>query len=379
MKKHLVLVGCGHAHLTTMVRVRDYIERGHRVTLISPTPYHYYSGMGPGLLSGMYRPEDIRFHVKKMAEDRGAAFLEGNVIRVDPRTRILFLDSGNQVDYDVVSFNVGSFVPLESVEVGHDEKVFTVKPINNLLHARRAALDLIQRGTPRFLIAGGGAAGLEISGNLHRLVHDHRGNAHITLLAGRRLLDGLPEKARVLARRSLADRGITVMEGVALSRFENGEAVLSDARNMPYELMLLALGVKPSRLFLDSGLPTGEDGGLLVDASLKSVAYPQIFGGGDCISLEGRQMKRVGVHAVRQNQIIYHNLMAALEGGQLRSFDPGRPYLLIYNLGDGRGIFVRNNWVWDGRLSFYLKDFIDRRFMRTFQVSGEREEHDTDM
>ena len=69
MSKHLVLVGGGHAHMAVMIDLRDDTERGHKVTLIGPSPYHYYSGMGPGLLSGIYRPQDVRFHVKKMAQD----------------------------------------------------------------------------------------------------------------------------------------------------------------------------------------------------------------------------------------------------------------------------------------------------------------------
>jgi hypothetical protein len=45
--------------------------------------------------------------------------------------------------------------------------------------------------------------------------------------------------------------------------------------------------------------------------------------------------------------------------------------MLILNMGDGSGILCKNRWVWNGRWSFLLKDFIDRRFMRRFQVSGE--------
>lgn len=64
MPKHLVFVGGGHAHLTALMSLRDTVRAGHRVTLIGPSPYHYYSGMGPGLLSGIYRPAEARFHVK---------------------------------------------------------------------------------------------------------------------------------------------------------------------------------------------------------------------------------------------------------------------------------------------------------------------------
>ena len=43
-------------------------------------------------------------------------------------------------------------------------------------------------------------------------------------------------------------------------------------------------------------------------------------------------------------------------------------------MGDGRGLFWKRNWVWEGRLAFLFKDYIDRRFMARFQLSGELED-----
>jgi NADH dehydrogenase FAD-containing subunit len=85
-------------------------------------------------------------------------------------------------------------------------------------------------------------------------------------------------------------------------------------------------------------------------------------------------LDKVGVYAVRQNPVLHHNLMAALEDRSLQVFQPQDIYLLIYNLGDNTGIFYRGNWMWKGRLVFHLKDYIDRKFMRKFQVSGEATE-----
>ena len=60
--------------------------------------------------------------------------------------------------------------------------------------------------------------------------------------------------------------------------------------------------------------------------------------------------------------------MAALEDGDLQPFEPGGDYLLIFNLGDGTGIFHKR-WVqFGGRLAYFIKDYIDRKFMRTFQA-----------
>ena len=104
------------------------------------------------------------------------------------------------------------------------------------------------------------------------------------------------------------------------------------------------------------------------------MAHPDIFGGGDCISLEGRPLAKVGVYAVRENPVLYYNLLAALERGRMEVFAPQQEFLLIFNMGNGKGIFWKKNWIWEGRLAFLLKDYIDRKFMRTFHISGELDE-----
>ena len=371
--KQLVLVGGGHAHMTVMSLLDHYTERGHHVTLISPYPYHYYSGMGPGLLSGIYEPEEVRFHVQKMVEDRGGVFVRDTVVRIDPKRRDLFLNSGKQVDYDVASFNVGSHVPARSAPIS-DPNVYTAKPVQNLSKARHAILESGKGEKPRLVVVGGGPSALEISGNLWKLVHDNGIPAKISLLAGRELLSPFPQKLRRLAMDSFKERGIEVTEGVRVGRIDSGCAFLEDGREYPFDFLFLAWGIRPSALFEESGLLVGKDGGLLVNNYLQSVAFPEIFGGGDCISLQGRNLDKVGVYAVRQNPILYHNLLAALEGGMMKRFETSEVYLLLFNLGNGKAIFLRKGWIWYGRFNFLLKDYIDRRFMRKFQVSGELSE-----
>jgi NADH dehydrogenase FAD-containing subunit len=368
--------------MTVMSKLDHYIERGHHVTLISPYPYHYYSGMGPGLLSGIYRPEEVRFHVQKMVEDRGGTFVQGTVVQVDPKRRVLFLNSGEQVGYDVVSFNVGSHVSAESAPVS-DPSIYTAKPVQNLFKARQAILESGKVKNLRLLVVGGGPSALEITGNLCRLVQENGIEAKVTLLAGRKFLSRFPEKLRGLATGSLEERGVEVKEGVRVGRVDSGNAILEDGREYPFDFLFLAWGIKPSGLFEESGLPTGEDGGLLVNHYLQSVAFLEIFGGGDCISLQGYNLDKVGVYAVRQNPILYENLMAALDGGKMKRFDTSEVYLLLFNLGNGRAIFLRKGWITCGKFNFLLKDYIDKRFMRKFQLSGELEEqtpaqvHDT--
>jgi NADH dehydrogenase FAD-containing subunit len=368
---HLVLAGGGHAHLTTLLNIPAFLEKGHRVTLISPSEYHYYSSMGPGLLAGIYEPDAIRFHIKKTAQDRGAEFIQARARRVEADKKRLILDSGRCVDYDVLSFNIGSSVSLGSLPEGAPD-VFPVKPIENLLNLRKKALALLKdRDSPRFIVAGGGPAGLEIAGALQQLAGNAEMPAQITLLAAGRLMEGFPEKVRQTALKSFAARGIHVEEGTSLRSVQNGIAATHDGRRFAASCTVLAWGLKTPGLFKRSGLPTGPDGNLLVDRYLACPTHPDIFGGGDCIHFKDRPLDKVGVYPVRQNRPLFENLYAALQNRKRKPFDPGGPYLLIFNLGNKKAILVRNGKVFSGRWAFWLKNFIDRRFMKRFQVSGE--------
>lgn len=368
---HLVLAGGGHAHLTTLLNIPVFLEKGHRVTLISPSEYHYYSGMGPGMLAGIYGPDAIRFHIKKTAQDRGADFIQDRAVRVEADKKRLILDSGRSVNYDVLSFNIGSSVSYGLLAEGAPD-VFPVKPIENLLNLRKKALSLLKdRDTPRFIVVGGGPAGLEVAGALQKLARDAKKPAMVTLLAGDRLMERFPEKVRQRALKSFARRNIRVEEETALRSVENGVASTHDGRRFTTSCTVLAWGVTAPKIFKRSGLPTGPDGNLLVNRYLACQTQPDIFGGGDCIYFNDRPLDKVGVYPVRQNRPLFENLYAALQNRKLKPFNPGGPYLLIFNLGNKKAILVKNGKVFSGRWAFWLKDFIDRRFMKRFQVSGE--------
>ncbi len=162
-----------------------------------------------------------------------------------------------------------------------------------------------------------------------------------------------------------------MLEGEHVESLADGTAELRGGGAEPYDVGLVATGVRPSPIFEASGVSVAPDGAFLVNDYLQSTDYPNVFGGGDCISLASQPLRRVGVHAVRQNPIRFHNLLAALEGDPMRRFLPDENYLLILNMGDGRGLAAKRGFVWGGWPAFMLKDYIDRRFMSRFQVSGE--------
>ncbi len=368
MSKHLVLVGGGHAHMLTLAKIHHFIQKGHTVSVIGPSAFHYYSGMGPGMLGKTYTPDDIRFATQKVVEQQGATFILDKATHIDPENRALTLESGDQIAYDVISFNAGSYVPQLNLPPT-SENIYAVKPIERLLEARERILTLNAQKRIRIAILGGGPSSAEIAGNIWQLARiSGQQSPRINIFAGKKFMARFSEKVRRKVAQSLTERGISIDTSGYVQKVASGSVTLESGQQRSCDLVFLALGVNPNPIFNNSHLPTGPDGGLLVNKFLQCSQYPQIFGGGDCIYFEPRPLDKVGVYAVRQNPILYANLMAALDDGPLQTFDPGGDYLLIFNLGGGRGVLQKRWLLMGGKPAFMIKDYIDRKFMKKFQA-----------
>jgi NADH dehydrogenase FAD-containing subunit len=368
MKKRLLLIGGGHAHMVTLANLQSFVAKGCDVTVIQPSEYHYYSGMGPGMLGGTYQPDDIRFATRRLVEKKGGRFILGKAYRIDPHKQLVSLENTDEeIPYDVLSCNAGSSVPRESVR-GDSSAVFTAKPIEELFLAREKIVALASAGPIRVAIIGSGPSAIEIAGNVHQLCRRQAvAMPKIQLFGGRNFMAGRPPRVRRLTRTLLEKKGVEIIETGYVRHIENGRIRLEHGGEYQADIIFPAVGVRPSRIFVRSGLPVGPDGGLQVNEYLQSIRYGNIFGGGDCIHFQARPLDKVGVYAVRQNSVLYRNLMACLEERPLEKFSPGGTYLLIYNLGDGEGVLSKWSVTFAGKLAFIIKDWIDRRFIRAFQ------------
>ncbi|MBF0234599.1 MAG: FAD-dependent oxidoreductase [Desulfamplus sp.] len=406
MGKHLVLVGGGHAHMVTLANLHQFIEKGHRVTVVGPSEYHYYSGMGPGMLGGTYTPEEIRFATRLVVERKGGVFVKGRAVRIDPDKRVISLESGATISYDLLSCNTGSYVPSSTICSPYmpNKDIFSVKPIEKLMDAKKAFIaKLSQNRLKTVSIIGGGPSSAEIAGNVWQLavnyctmnstdsdskniIADSKNfeiqNSHIVpyiknmipqinIFAGKKFMSNFPENIRRMVVTTMKNRGVHIFEEGYVKRIDNDYIVVGSGSRYQSDFIFIALGIKPSDIFKESGLPIGPDQGLLVNKFLQSTRYPEIFGGGDCIYFKDSPLDKVGVYAVRQNPVLFHNLMACLDNQPLQQFNSGEEYLLVFNLGGGYGVLKKKWFSLKGRPAFIVKDLIDRKFMKRFQALEE--------
>lgn len=365
--RQIVLLGAGHAHLYTLKRAHEITARGHRVTVVGSRCF-WYSGLATGMLGGGYEPAEDRIAVSRLMRKNLAQLIDISADSIDVSRGVVRLADGAELPFDVLSMNLGSeALPLPGAS--HDARVYDVKPISNLARLRQDLCRAFAKSTRlEVAVAGGGATGVELAANVAALAARRGAAVSVVIITpGHRLLAQAPAGAAAAASDALRRRGIAVVLNRRVLRVEGDCAVLDDGRALEFDVLVNATGLRPSAVPAKSGLPVDERGALRVDAHLRSLGDPRVFGGGDCIAIEGRPLPMIGVYAIREGPVLFRNLLAAAEGRPLEAFRPQRRYLWILNLGDGTGLAIRGRWWWHGRAAFLLKDAIDRRFLSSYR------------
>lgn len=364
-RKTAVLLGAGHAHLYSVRRAAAFRRQGIRLVLVAPGPF-WYSGVATGVLGGFYLPEQDQIDVAALVSAAGGEFVQGRASRIDADSRKVLLEDGREISYDALSINVGS----EAVALPGADAVAGVYPLKPLENLARLRSDLEGVGTSarRVVVVGGGASGGEIAMNLRALL-DRLGAKRSTVMllaAGDRLFEQFPQAPARKAARLLAARGIEVRLRTRVVLVEPGVVLTASGERFAFDFLVNAAGLQPPSLLRASGLDTDACGALRVDRCLRALRQPAIFGGGDCVAFKERPLAKIGVYAVREAPVLFRNLLNALrrDGAvSLRPYKPQRHFLQILNVGDGTALAVWRRFSWHGRAAFWLKDFLDRRFL----------------
>ena len=369
----LVLVGGGHAHIQVLRRWAMSPVPATRLTLVVDRPIAVYSGMVPGFVAGQYSREALEIDVRPLARRAGARCIVARATGLDLAARRIALEGRPPIVYDTVSFDVGSTVA--GVELpGVREHAVPTRPIGDFVRRVDDVLAAAEgRAIFRVVVVGAGAGGIEIAFALTARLRRAGGRrvAMLLLESGPRVLPGYAPSAAARVERAAAERGIAIRCGARVEGVAADVVRLEGGARLPADAVVWVAGGGALPLFDRSGLETDERGFVRIRSTLQSVGHDDVFAVGDCAAwTAGPGLAKAGVYAVRQGPVLAHNLMARARGARLRAYRPQHDFLSLLNLGDGRAIGTKWGVSAEGRSLFALKDWIDRRFVRHFQVLG---------
>lgn len=268
-----VIIGNSAGAIGCIEGIRQMDQKGS-ITLISDEPHHTYSRpLISYLLYGKtderrmkYRPD--RFYEHNRVETK----LGHTVVKIGKESKQLLLDNDEIVPYDKLLVATGSrpFVPpMEGLD--QVKKQFTFMTLDDA-----KALEAAISPKSRVLIVGAGLIGLKCAEG----ICDKVGSIAVVDLADRILPSILDVPGSRMVQRHIEGQGIEFYLSDSVQRFEPGKAQLKSGKTLEFDVLVLAVGVRPNTSLIQS--IGGEVGrGILTDDRC-ATSLPDIYAAGDC-------------------------------------------------------------------------------------------------
>ncbi len=369
-----MLVGGGHAHVQVLRMFAMDPPPRTRLTLVSDREVALYSGMVPGAVAGLYRPEDCESELPPLARFAGARFVRATMTGLDPANRRIELEDRPPLEYDLLSLDLGSTVRGLDLP-GVRQHAVATRPIGRLVDRLEGEVERHAGRTVRVVVMGAGAAGFELACCLEARLRTAGGRPRVLLAdRGEAPLRGSPLPVIAAAREVLSERGIEFRGGMEPEAVEADRVILQAGEAIGYDLLVWATGAAPHPFTSRLGLPLDARGFLRAGATLELDGQPDHFGAGDCIGIpEFPELPKAGVYAVREGPVLAANLRARRLGLPLQEYLPQSGFLSLLALGDGSALLSWKGRAARGRFVWWLKDRIDRAWMRKFEAATLRQ------
>ena len=316
--KH-VIIGGGAAALSCIEGIRS-IDKTGEITLISQETYPFYGRpLISYLLEGKttldnvlaYRPADSE-------KAHGVRALRGETVTgIDASAHTVTLASGELLPYDRLCIATGSvpFVPpMDGLEQVKDKTTFWT--LDDALGLKAM---LGEGRDKRVLIIGAGLIGLKCAEGILHLA----ASVDVVDLAPRILPAVLPEEPAAIVQRRIERAGVRFTLSDSVARFEPNLARLKSGKEIPFDVLVLAVGVRPNTaLAADAGCRV-ERG--IVTGSGCETSVMDIYAAGDCTAQSEPETGKPRVLAIWPNAMMQGETAGKRMAGSAASFDKGVP------------------------------------------------------
>lgn len=339
--RRVVIIGGGFGGLYA---ARDMKHPALDVTLIDRRNFHLFQPLLYQVATGALSPANIATPLRSLLRRRPQSkVLLAEVVDFDVPARQVILADG-RIDYDWLVVSAGS----QFNYFGHDawrELAPGLKSIEDATKIRARLLTAFEKaerasdGDERrqwltFVIAGGGATGVELAGALaelarHTLRHDFRSintaDARILLVEGRpRLLEAFPDDLAGHTASTLQKLGVTIYTGAMVTDVRPHEVVIQRgdqtetiaAGNVFWTAGVRTAGIA-DRLAAASGAATDRMGRIVVEPDLTIAGHPEIFVLGDmahCVGQGSQPLPGVAPVAMQQGRYVAKVVTARADG-----------------------------------------------------------------
>ncbi|MGN0758224.1 MAG: NAD(P)/FAD-dependent oxidoreductase [Candidatus Ventricola sp.] len=314
-----VIIGGSAAAVGCIEGIRA-VDKAGEITLVSREPYPFYGRpLISYLLEGKttqdkllaYRPADYE-------ERMGVHALRGvSAVAVDSKKKTVLLEDGRTLPYDRLLLATGSnpFVPkMDGLDAVANKTSFMT--LDDALSLRAM---LGEGRDKRVLIVGAGLVGLKCAEGILSLA----ASIDVVDLAPRILPTTLPEEPAAIVQRQIERAGVRFHLNDSVARFEPGLAHLQSGGEVPFDVLVLCVGVRANTALAQSA-GCAVERGIVVDSRMQTT-MPDIYAAGDCTVQADPDTGRLRALAIWPNASMQGETAGRNMAGACEAFDKGIP------------------------------------------------------
>lgn len=273
MNMQYVIIGNSTAAVAAAEQIRRNDGKG-KITMISDEPYHTY---GRPLISyyllGKTDAERMKYRPSDFYErNRIDTIFSKRVEKIDAEKKKVLLSDGKKIGYDKLLVATGSRPfnpPMEGI--GSVPCKFNFMTFDDAL-----ALENVLSPDKRVLIIGAGLIGLKCLEGIADRVRE----VAVVDMADRVLPSILDEYGASLVRHELEEHKATFYLSDSVQKFEGNTAYLKSGKEIAFDILVVAVGVRPNvELVKDAGGKVGR--GILTD-DRQETSLKDVYAAGDC-------------------------------------------------------------------------------------------------
>ena len=369
IKKDLVLLGAGHSNIEVLKKFGTKPIDGLRLTVISNSYFSTYSGMLPGYLQGIYDWNEINIDLVKLCRVYGHRLIISNVIKIDTKNNLVFLENRPSINYDFLSINLGIKTDSSKIK-GAEKNCLKLKPISSIKENFDKLLEFNKVNKNNdIVIIGAGAAGFEVALALDENLKRRNIKNNIILLSkNSSVLNQFNKKAEFIAKNTLKNCNVKFLNYAEVVMVTSNYVLLKDGRKIYCRLPILATNSGPLDLLRKSDLPLTKNGSILIESNLLVSGYNNIFSTGDISEIKAYNMPKAGVFAVKQGKILVKNIKKLYLQKKLSQYKPQKYFLSIIGLQNNRALAIKSIFSIKGQLIWNIKKYIDKKFIEKYTL-----------
>src|SRR5690606_9788613 len=299
----IVIVGGGFAGCKAALELSN--KKGYEVTLISTGANFEYHGALYRSATGR-SPMEVTIPIKKiLARARNVSFVQDTIERLDTKRQIVISETGNTYGYDVLILAMGNTVNYFGIG-GMEQHSFAMSTVPQTIALRNRLTQLFKnaKDDPCIAIVGGGATGVELSGeiqNYARMVADKYRtkvkHPHVVLLEGSdRVLPNLDPVLSAKAYKRLKKLGVELRLSTKVNSCEPGKVCL-DGEDLHADIIVWTAGSRAVDFYAaHPKIFELERGRVKVDEFLCASGHSNIYVVGDNANTPFSGMAQTALH-----------------------------------------------------------------------------------